>query len=281
MYHKLKRSVELAGKSQSTLTNYARCLAHISLRFDCSPLELDEEQILDYLHELKSRHKTPSESFFKHTVYGLRYAYRIYGMNEMRVTLPSIERPKKLPVVLSHAEVRQLISAPKLLKHRLVLAMLYGCGLRCSEWCKLQLQDLDFDRGMLHIRQGKGRKDRYVPLSPMLVRGMRTYIAAENPSTWCFTGNSSDGSTVALSTRGVQWIVREARKHSDIKKKVTTHVLRHSYATHLLELGLDIMSVKELLGHSNIQTTLTYLHVAQLGRQKPFSPLDRIYKRQQ
>jgi site-specific recombinase XerD len=127
MYKKLRRSVELAGKSQSTLTNYARCLAHISLRFKCSPLELDEEQIPDYLHVLKSRHKSPSESFFKHTDYGLWFAYRVYGMNEMRVPLPSIERPKKLPVALSYAEVRQLIKAPKLLKHRLVIAMLYGC----------------------------------------------------------------------------------------------------------------------------------------------------------
>lgn len=279
MYHKLKRSVELAGKSQSTLTNYARCLAHISLHFKCSPLDLDEEQVLDYLHVLKSRHKTPSSSFFKHTLYGLRYVYRISGMNEMRVMLPSIERPQKLPVVLSCREVKQLLKTPKLLKHRLVLAMLYGCGLRCFELCNLQLKDLDFDRKMLHIRQGKGRKDRYVPLSQLQIRGLKKYISAENPVTWCFTGNNKEGKAVPLSTQGVRWIVQEARKHSGIAKEITTHSLRHSYATHLLEMGLDIMSVKDLLGHANIQTTLTYLHVAQLGRQKPFSPLDRLYNK--
>lgn len=279
MYLKLKRSVELSGKSQSTLTNYARCLSHIALHFKCSPLDLDEEQVLDYLHLLKSRHKTPSDSFFKHTVYGLRYAYRVYGMKEMRVMLPSIERPKKLPVVLSFKEVKQLLKAPKLLKHRLVLAMLYGCGLRCFELCNLQLKDLDFDRRMLHIRQGKGRKDRYVPLSQMQIRGLKKHLAAEHPCIWCFTGNNTEGHPVPLSTQGVRWIVGEARKHSGIRKQVTTHSLRHSYATHLLEMGLDIMSVKELLGHADIQTTLTYLHVAQLGRQKPFSPLDRLYKK--
>ena len=139
----------------------------MSLHFKCSPLDLDEEQVLDYLHLLKSQHKTPSDSFFKHTVYGLRYAYRISGMKAIRVMLPSIERPKKLPVVLSR---------------------------------------------------------------------------------------------------------------SGIQKEITTNSLRHSYATHLLEMGLDIISVKDLLGHADIQTTLTYLHVAQLGRQKPFSPLDRLYK---
>lgn len=240
-------------------------------------MDLDEEQILDYLHVLKSQHKTPSDSFFKHTVYGLRYAYRIYGMKEMRVMLPSIERPDKLPVVLSRSEVRQLLKTPKLLKHRLVLAMLYGCGLRCFELRNLQLKDLDFDRRMVHIRQGKGRKDRYVPLAELQIRGLKKYLAAENPSTWCFNGYDRKNNPTALSTRGVQWIVREARKNSGIQKEITTHSLRHSYATHLLEMGLDIMSVKDLLGHADIQTTLTYLHVAQLGRQKPFSPLERLY----
>ncbi len=251
----------------------------MTLHFKCNPLDLDEEQVLDYLHVLKSQHKTPSDSFFKHTVYGLRYAYRLYGLKDMRVMLPTIEGSKKLPVVLSRSEVKQLLKTPKLLKHRLVLAMLYGCGLRCFELRNLQLKDLDFDRKMLHIRQGKGRKDRYVPLSELHIRGLKKYIAAENPVIWCFTGNDSKGNPVAISTRGVQWIVRETRKHSGIPKEITTHSLRHSYATHLLEMGLDIMSVKDLLGHADIQTTLTYLHVAQLGRQKPFSPLDRLYNK--
>jgi|TARA_B100000408_G_scaffold136716_1_gene127168 integrase len=105
----------------------------MTLHFNCSPLVLDEEQVLDYLQLLKSQHRTPSDSFFKHTVYGLRYAYRISGMKAMRVILPSIERPHKLPLVLSRSEVKQLLKTPKLLKHRLVLAMLYGCGLRCFE----------------------------------------------------------------------------------------------------------------------------------------------------
>lgn len=142
--------------------------------------------MLDYLHVVKSRGRIPSDSFFKHTVYGLRYAYRIFGMEQMRVMLPSIERPKKLPVVLSRSEVKQLLKSPALLKHRLVLAMLYGCGLRCSELRNLELKDLDFDREMLHVRQGKGRKDRYVPLSTMQVRGLKRYMAGEHPVTWCF-----------------------------------------------------------------------------------------------
>jgi site-specific recombinase XerD len=123
-------------------------------------LDLDDETILDYLHYLKQKHKTPSDSFFKHTVYGLRYLYRIFERTESRVILPSIERPKKLPVVLSQEEVRDLLKAPKLLRHRLVLALLYGCGLRNFELCRLKITDLDFDRNVLHVREGKGRKNR-------------------------------------------------------------------------------------------------------------------------
>nr|WP_240463090.1 tyrosine-type recombinase/integrase [Mesonia aquimarina] len=238
---------------------------------------MDEEQILDYLHVLKSKNKTPSESFFKHTVYGLRYLYRIYDLDVKRIVLPAIKRSKRLPVVLSQKEVKQVLKTPKLLKHRLILALLYGCGLRCFELRNLELKDLDFDRKTLHVRQGKGRKDRYVPLSIILIRGLKRYITAEHPRRWVFNGNDKTGKAVPLSTRGVQWVVREARKHSGIPKEITTHSFRHSYATHLLEMGLDIMSIKELLGHADIQTTLVYLHVAQLGRQKPFSPLDKLY----
>jgi len=111
----------------------------------------------------------------------------------------------------------------------------------------------------------------------MQIRGLTKYLAAENPSTWCFTGDNREGHPVPLSTQGARWIVHEARRHSGIQKEVIAHSLRHSYASHFLEIGLDIMSVEELLGHCYIQTTLTYLHVAQLYRQKPFGPVDRLY----
>ena len=240
--------------------------------FNTNPVLLDEEQVLDYLHHLKTQKKTPSESFFKHTVYGLRYAYRMEGMKAKRIILPALERPKRLPVILNKEEVRRLLIAPKLLKHRLVIGMLYGCGLRCFELRNMLIKDLDFDRKMVHIRQ-----DRYVPLSQHLCRGLQTYLKHVQPEQWLFTGNHPDGEVVPYSQRGVQWVVREARKAAVISKEVTTHTLRHTYATHLLEDGLDIVSIKELLGHAHIETTLVYLHVAQMGRRKPFSPLDTLY----
>lgn len=261
----------------STTTNYGRCLARMALHFDCSPIGLETDQVLDYLLWCKNQHQTPSESFFKHTVYGLRLVYRLNDMDDRRISLPSIERPKKLPVILSPSELRRLIGIPKLLKHRVLLAMLYGCGLRCAELCNIQLADLCFERKQLHVRKGKGRKDRYVPLSDMLVRGLRRYLTAEHPVIWLFNAKNAEGEKKALTPRGVQWVVREARKKSGIQKEVTTHSLRHTYATHLLEMGLDILSLKDLLGHVDIQTTMVYLHVAQLDKRKAFSPLDRLY----
>jgi len=254
----------------------------MALHFKCSPIEPDEEQVLDYLHYLKTQCKTPSSSYFKHTVYGLRFAYRVSRVPEKNIFLPKMKFPKKLPVVLNNEEVKRLLKAPKLLRHRVLLALLYGCGLRRFELLNIKLPDLDFERKMLHIHEGKGRKDRYVPLSDHLIRGLNTYINSERPYNWLFNGKTKEGDKLQqFSKSGVQWIIREASKKAGISKHVTSHILRHSYATHLLEMGLDIMSLKEALGHSSINTTLVYLHIAQLGRQKIFSPLDKLYASKQ
>lgn len=252
----------------------------MALHFKCSPVKLNEEQVLDYLYFLKVQRKSPSQSFFKHTIYGLRYAFRILEMDALRVAVPSIQRPKKLPVVLSHREVKLILKTPALLKHRIIIAMLYGCGLRCFELCNVELKDIDFDRKTLHIRQGKGSKDRYVPLPEILIRGLREYIQSDKPVRWCFNGITRNGAPGPMSSRGVQGIVRETvRKCSNIHKHVTPHSFRHSYATHLLEMGLDIMTIKDLLGHASIISTIVYLDIAQLSKQNGFSPLDRLYNK--
>lgn len=280
MYSKLQQKTSISGKAQSTLNNYARCLAHLALHYNTSPEHLEIEQVEEYLHHLKKMHSSASESFFKHTVYGLRYVYRMLGMKANRISLPAIERQKKLPVVMSTKEVKLMLKTPKYLKHRLILAMLYDCGLRCFELRKVKLIDVDFDRKMLHVREGKGRKDRYVPISYHLLRGLKTYINTDGPVEWLFNGQPDiDGNPTAYSQRGIQWIVKQAKKEAGIEKSITTHTFRHSYATHLLEFGLDLVSIKELLGHSHIETTMLYLHVAKSGRQAPFSPLDKVYQK--
>lgn len=281
MHSLFEQKISLAGKSPSTLQNYARHLAKLALHFGRVPTEVDVDQINDYLYLVQQEHNTPSDSYFKFSVYGLRFVYRMYGMKDKRIELPSIKREKKLPVVLSREEVKRLLKAPHLLKHRVLLGLLYGCGLRCFEVRNVQLSDLDFDRRMLHVRQGKGKKDRYVPLSDILIRGLKNYISADSPQQWLFNGKPEGRAggdfDSRYSQRGVQWAVKQAKKGAGILKEMTVHTLRHTYATHLLEEGLDIMSIKDLLGHECIDTTLVYLHVAQSGRVKPFSPLDTLY----
>lgn len=278
LYKRFERRMHTIGRSDSTLINYSRYISQISLHFNCLPTELEDDQIEDYLHALL-RSSTPSESYFKHTVYGLRFLFRLEGLTEKRIALPSIQREKKLPIVLSRQEIKSILKNAVLLKHRLIISLLYGCGLRCGEVRSILLKDIDLDRAMLLVRQGKGNKDRYVPLGKLLVRGLTQYIEATQPQTYLFIGNphTSEETENCFSQRGVQWIVKTLSKKAGILKDVNVHTLRHSYATHLLEDGLDIVSIKELLGHANIETTMVYLHVAQSGRKKAFSPLDSLY----
>lgn len=283
LYQKMERNMSIAGKSKSTLHNYARHLAKLALHFNCMPTELDPDQVNDYLYLVQQQHKTPSDSYFKFSVYGLRFVLRMEGLKDKRIELPSIKGSNKLPVVLSKEEMRRLLNAPRLLKHRILIGLLYGCGLRCFEVRSVRLADLDFDRKMLHVVQGKGGKDRYVPLSDHLIRGLKKYILSEQPAEWIFNGKPDGRAGGDLdsrySQRGVQWAVKEAKKAAGIIKDINVHTLRHTYATHLLEDGLDIISIKDLLGHQCIDTTMVYLHIAQSGRVKPFSPLDTLFKK--
>ena len=272
LYKEMERAISISGKSKSTLTNYSRQLAHLSLHYNCFPLELDAEQVMDYLHLVKSR-GTTSATFFKFTVYGLRYACRLRGLEYKQFSLPEIEKDSKLPAVLNGAEVKALLAACKLLKHRLIIGLCYGCGLRCSEVRNLHVADADIERGMLHIRMGKGSKDRYIPLGKMLCRGIAQYLGAEHHVKYLFEGNDGD----ALSQRGTQWVVGEAVKRAGIRKEVHTHTLRHSYATHLLEQGVNILTIQELLGHAHIETTMVYLHIAKPSTQTVPSLLDVLY----
>jgi integrase/recombinase XerD len=275
---KLEQSFVINGKSSSTLTNYTRCLSHIGLHYKLSPEKLSIEQINDYLYYCKNLHKTPSESFFKHTVYGLRSAYKVLGMEDKRVKLPQIKGQHKLPVILSKEEVKRLLKSPKYLRHRLMLAMLYGCGLRSYELCNLTIADVDFERETVFVKKQKGNYDRYVPLSKHLKRGLQSYLDTEHPVHYLFNSQvTKDGVPQGLTNSNIQWVIKENRSKIGSSKKITAHILRHSYATHLLEAGLNLVALKELLGHAHIETTLVYLHVANQGSSAKFSPLDTLY----
>ena len=295
LLQRFERNISILGRSKRTFDNYSRHVAAVALHFKTLPTELDPEQVKDYLYELQQRSKTPSQTYFKHTVYGLRFLLKTEGLPYSYLHLPAIPKVKKLPVILSREEIWRMLQTAELLKHKLLIGLIYGCGLRCMEVRNIKLQHLDFDRQMLHVVQGKGSKDRYVPLSEHLIRGLKTFITVENPDQYLFNGNHNRNieEIDALSTgasrsaskdfdsrysqRGVQWVIKTISKKAGITKEVHTHTLRHSYATHLLEDGVPIIMVQKLLGHERIESTMEYLHVCQLSDQKPHSPLDTVF----
>ncbi len=273
---KLSDQVTLRGQSKSTLDNYTRRIALFVIHFEKLPELVSEDEINEYLVALARDPKSPSRSSFKHMVYGLRYYYRLLGMNKKAIALPSLKGETKLPVILNRTELKELFSTPKLLKQRIVLALIYSAGLRGQEVINLKLPDVDFERMTIHIRQSKYKKDRIVPLSPTMALGLKRYLKAENPHIWLFNGKQPSSQ---YSIRGLSWVMRENLKKTTISKQVNLHTLRHTYATHLLEEGLNIVTLKDLLGHAEITTTMIYLHVAQCEQVKPHSPLDTLYGR--
>jgi site-specific recombinase XerD len=238
------------------------------------PDQVDTGEINEYLVALARDPKSPSRSSFKHMVHGLRYYYRLMGMNKNAIALPSMKRETKLPVILNQQELKELFAVPTLLKQRVVLTLIYSAGSRGQEVINLKIPDIDFERKIIHVRQGKYKKDRVVPLADSMAVGLKKYLRAENPHVWLFNGREPDG---RYSVRGLSWVMRENLKETSIAKEVNLHSFRHSYTTHLLEQGLNIVTLKELLGHADITTTMLYLHVAQCPLIKLHSPLDTLY----
>jgi integrase/recombinase XerD len=274
VYNAMLQQTLLRGQSKSTHANYSLRIAQICLHFKRLPEDISEEEINEYLASLAANVKSPSRSNFKHAVYGLRYYYRHIGHSQRAINLPSIKDEFKLPIILNHSELRELFCAPALLKHRIVLTLIYSAGLRSQEAINLKISDIDFERHTIHIRQSKYKKDRIVPLAKLMAKGLRTYFSAEHPVQWVFNGKEPDG---RYSVKGLSWVMRETLKKTGIKKDVSLHSLRHSYATHLLEDGVSILAIKEMLGHADIATTMIYLHVANPPSTSAHSPLDTLY----
>jgi len=232
-------------------------VAAIALHFQCLPTQLDPEQVKDYLFDLQQRSKTPSQTYFKHTVYALRFLLKTEGLPYQHLHLPTIARAEKLPVILSRQEIWAMLHKAQLLKHKILIGLLYGGGLRCHKVRNIQLKHLDFDRKLLRIVQSKGNKDCYVQLSEHLLRGLKKYVSAARPGRFISKGSGNPegkGFDGRYSERRVQWAVKTVAKLAGIIKEVT-HMLRHTYATHLLEDGVNIMTVQKMMGHANIEST--------------------------
>ena len=271
---KFEEQITLKSYAESTVFSYSRSIAQISLYFKKSPLHLDAEEINSYLYELRSNTDL-SDTHFKHAVYGLRFFYRVYDLEDRAIRLPNLKGQKKLPTVFSHQELRQLFKSPQRLKQRVLLCLIYSAGLRVSEVCKLKITDIDFDRKQIHIRESKHNKSRYVVLGDLIAKGLKQYMAGTKPKTYLFNGRDKG---TPLGHSAVQQTFRLAMQKGGIQKEGSVHTLRHSFATHLLEQGVDIVTIKEQLGHAHIQTTMMYLHIARVSRTLAHSPFDRLYE---
>jgi site-specific recombinase XerD len=264
--------LQLRNFAPRTVSIYVAHVARFAKHFGLSPEQLDSDHVRQYqLHLLQQK---ASWSRFNQVVCALRFLYATTLRRPDVVTMiPFGKKVRSLPAVLSPDEVARFFAAVRSPRDLVIFQTAYAAGLRVSEVVRLQLTDIDSSRMTLHIRCAKGRKDRFVPLSPLLLERLREYWRRYRPKLWLFPGGKPDRHlSIAVVQRSCQRAARAAR----IDKKVSPHTLRHSYATHTLENGTDLATLQRLLGHNQLSTTLRYIHIGQPHLQRTVSPLDTL-----
>jgi len=268
----LLQELRLRGYSAKTIRAYAGQVRRFLSATEGAPSEWDADVVTKYSERLlQAGH---SHSYVNQAISAVSF-YMRHACKQPPVSVRYVrpKREKKLPNVLSGSEVLRLLQAVSYLKHRAILYLTYSAGLRVGEVVRLRLQDLDLARNTVFLRQGKGRKDRYTVLSAAAFSLVQQYLAEARPETWLFPGQDPRRH---LSERSVQKVFEQAKTKAQLTKDVTVHSLRHSFATHLLEAGVDLRLIQELLGHKNIKTTELYTHVSTRDIRRIQSPLDRL-----
>jgi integrase/recombinase XerD len=265
--------MRLRNFAPRTIQVYVERVVTFAKHFGKSPDRLGAADVRAYLLFLINE-KHASWSYYNQALAALRFLYRVtLGRKWVLDGIVCPKQQKKLPVVLSLAEVLQFFEAIPNLKHRAIVMTAYAAGLRVSEVVALRVDDIDSRRMVIRIRQAKGRKDRYVMLSPRLLELLREYWKAARPNPYLFPGQDPDK---PIHPHTVQQVCRDARQAAGLSKKVTVHCLRHSFASHLLESGTDIRTIQILLGHRSLSTTAIYTHVSTAALEATRSPLDRL-----
>lgn len=269
--------LELRNYSPKTVTAYVAAVAKFAAHFGRSPDRLTSEDIHTWQLHLRDTRRV-SWSAFNIAMSALRFFYReVAPRQELIPRLAFMRKERSLPVVPSPEEVCRFLDAIPVLRYRMLLSMAYACGLRLSEAIRLEARDIDSARMVIHVRRGKGKKDRYVTLSPVLLALLRDYWKSEHPKRWLFPSPLHAQRPICLKT--IQKCCKRASMAAKLGKRVTTHTLRHAFATHLLEQGANIRVVQVLLGHSSIRTTQLYTHVSNQTIAKVVSPLDHLRPR--
>jgi site-specific recombinase XerD len=259
--------------SPTTIRIYLHAVAKFARHFGKSPDHLGAEHIRRYqLFLVKEKNVSPST--YIQTVCALRFLYTHTLHRKISIErIPFPRRERKLPLVLSREEVKARLEAPRNLRHRTLLAILYGCGLRVSEVARLRVADIDSSRNVLWVRCGKRRRDRQALLPPKLRELLRDYWRSRRPTDWLFP--SSDPRR-PISAKAIFLACRKAAQQAGIAKSVHPHSLRHAFATHLLEAGVDLRTIQILLGHAHLETTARYLQLADATVRATTSPLESL-----
>lgn len=273
---RMQSDLRIRNYSPKTEKVYVGHVARFAAHFGRSPSELGPEEARAYVKHLVEE-KQVSWSYYNQVVSALRFLYQVtLERPEIIASLPRPRHERRLPTVLSPTEIVRLLHAVENPKHRLLLLLAYGAGLRVSEVVGLRVADIDSDRMTIRVRQGKGRKDRQVMLSPVLLEELRTYCRWSRPTDWLFPSQRAGH---PLTTRTVQRACHKAAEAAGLTKngrQITVHTLRHSFATHLLEAGTDLRVIQTLLGHRSVRTTQLYTHVSADRLRNIVSPLDRL-----
>ncbi len=263
--------------SPTTIRSYLYAVERFARHFKCRPDRLNHTHLRSYQAHLLRTGQLQPKTVRLH-VSALRFFFvktlrRRYLLDDT----PYPKAPQRLPLILSVEEMARLIDAADGLYHRTMLMVLYSTGIRSAELLQLQVADIDSRRMLIHIRQGKGGRDRFVPLSPTLLATLRVYYRWMRPQTWLFPGMVHNWRADKPITKRVLWeAVVTAATRAGFRRRVSPHLIRHSYATHLLESGADLRTIQLLLGHVNIRHTALYLHLSQKHLQAVANPLDAL-----
>jgi integrase/recombinase XerD len=266
-------ALDLRGFSPRTKNLYVGCVARFARHFNKCPEKLGAEEVRTYFLYLINERKVGLGTY-RQALSALRFLYRwVLDRGEVVEDIRAPRPERRLPVVLSFDEVHRFFAAIPSFKHRTLLMFAYAAGLRVSEAANVRVSDIDSERMVIRVVQGKRKKDRYTLLSPSLLQMLRHYWWAARPKDYLFPGR---GKTGVVRSATVQHVCAEARKRAGLNKEVTPHTLRHSFATHLLEAGTDLRVIQELLGHASPHTTAIYTHVSNKLIAQTKSPLDLL-----
>jgi site-specific recombinase XerD len=266
--------MEVEHFSDSSINCYLHAIKELCLFNGKLPDQMGEQDIYQYLAHLKNVRHLSRETIRNH-LQGIRYVFRrLYKRIDIIQDIPYPKQTKRLPLILSSKELKLLFESTHSLKHRMILKIAYGGGLRRNEISRLKLVDIDSKNHLIRIENSKGNKDRYTLLARNLVPELREYYKKYQPQKYLFNGRIKG---FPYSEEGLRWTFTQALRQSGLQKQVSLHSLRHSFASHLLAMGTDLFTIQKLMGHDDIRTTMVYLQVNHpLQQEKLTSPLDLI-----